>query len=85
MTICDYCGGDNAVNLTDMGDAVCDPCLWGPMVERETTSVEKYNYYDVVTESGWVIWSHHSYGAALLWAKDYESHHDVIVEVKGWK
>lgn len=28
-TGCDYCGGDNATNLTDMGDAVCDPCLIG--------------------------------------------------------
>jgi hypothetical protein len=26
---CDYCGGDKATNLTDMGDIVCDPCLIG--------------------------------------------------------
>ena len=28
-TGCDYCGGDKATNLTDMGDVVCDPCLIG--------------------------------------------------------
>ena len=28
-TGCDYCGGDNATNLTDAGDMVCDPCLIG--------------------------------------------------------
>jgi hypothetical protein len=26
---CDYCGGDKATNLTDMGDTVCTPCLIG--------------------------------------------------------
>ena len=29
MNTCNYCGGSNAVNLTDMGDVICDPCLIG--------------------------------------------------------
>ena len=31
--------------------------------------------YEVTTASGWVLYDHHSHGAAWLWAKDYETRH----------
>jgi hypothetical protein len=43
MKTCDYCGGDNAVNLTDLGDLICDPCLIGrPSMERKHTVTTPY-------------------------------------------
>lgn len=42
---CDYCGGDKATNMTDMGDIVCDPCLIGrPIYEAPSAAQSPWGH-----------------------------------------